>query len=56
MESQFLRSLFFALILFILVSALGSIKYPALQRLEEYIAFVLTKELDFAVLTSSIPS
>ena len=34
MESQFLRSLFFALILFVLVSALGSIKYPAVQRLE----------------------
>ncbi|MGI6036192.1 MAG: hypothetical protein ACOYCE_10380 [Limnochordia bacterium] len=56
MESQFLRSLLFALILFVLVSALGSIKYPALQRLEEYIAFVLTTDFDFAVLTSSFPS
>jgi len=44
---RFGKNVLFALILFIVVAAASRANFPLAQRFEEYVAFVLTTDLDY---------
>lgn len=41
------RNLLFALVIFVIIGSIGHADLPATQRVEEYVAYVLTTDFDY---------